>query len=119
MQGSLALRPEISSLAVTTVDPQAPTVKLDCYPVPANLSGLLEALQDASILQDWQVDEAAREMLPDCANAAHLLEQLVSRGWLTPFQADRIRQGAVSTLVLFPYLLLDLLGEEPPAASKT
>lgn len=40
-----------------------------------------------------------------------LLHSMVQRGWLTPYQADRLLQGQAAALLLGPYVILDCLGE--------
>ena len=40
-----------------------------------------------------------------------LAREMVTRQWLTSYQASRLLDGLVDDLVLGPYVLLDLLGE--------
>lgn len=69
---------------------------------------LLQSLRDVSLLEDSQVDDVVGTHGGDVGEFAG---ELVRRGWLTPFQADRALQGEPSQLVIGPYLLLDILGE--------
>jgi serine/threonine protein kinase len=69
---------------------------------------LMDVLQQFELLTPAQLEELRREspLDPD-----PLAESLMRRGWLTPFQVGRIRQGRGGELVLGNYVLLDKLGE--------
>ncbi|MCC6421561.1 MAG: protein kinase [Gemmataceae bacterium] len=45
------------------------------------------------------------------ADPRALGDELVKRGWLTPYQVERLFQGKADELVLGPYVLLERLGE--------
>ena len=46
-----------------------------------------------------------------CPDAQALARELVKRGWLTPYQVNRLFQGQADELFLGPYVLLARLGE--------
>jgi WD40 repeat protein/serine/threonine protein kinase len=80
--------------------------------VPSYQSGtdLLSAVRQARLLLPPQLEEAAR--LPASAgDARSLARELVQRGWLTPFQVNKLFQGRGAALVLGQYVLLERLGE--------
>src|SRR5580700_8525102 len=74
-------------------------------------SGFAEAIADVRLLRPEQYDEFKRTMLSVCPDALILAKELVYRGWLTPFQIDRILAGQAASLFIGSYVLLDLLGE--------
>jgi serine/threonine-protein kinase len=89
------------------------TLKLD-RPVTIaaiNVSMFLDSLKQQSILEDAQLEEAARDLAPACDVPEKLADQLVSRAWLTRFQAEQLLTRASNKLVIGQYLLLDRLGE--------
>jgi serine/threonine protein kinase/WD40 repeat protein len=73
-------------------------------------AAVADALGHAQILDDGRLGELTRD-LPRFADAAALLRELVRRGWLTPYQANRVRAGRACELLLGRYVVLDALGE--------
>jgi hypothetical protein len=73
-------------------------------------AGLLDALRRLRLLEPARLDELARRPGGDDDPRA-LARALVRRGWLTPYQADRLLGGRGDDLVLGPYALLEPLGE--------
>ncbi len=78
------------------------------------LSGadLLELLRGSQLLDGGQLDEVARDHSV-AADARALARDLAHRGWLTPYQANRLVLGQGAELVLGPYRLLEPLGAGP------
>jgi hypothetical protein len=68
------------------------------------------ALSRQGLLEQGQLAEvkALVRTLPD---GKEMLAELVKRGWLTSFQAERVLQGKAEQLVLDKYVLLDRLGQ--------
>jgi formylglycine-generating enzyme required for sulfatase activity/serine/threonine protein kinase len=70
---------------------------------------LVAILQQEQLLTPEQLKElAGKRQIPDPRD---LVRDLVQRGWLTPFQVNRLLSGKAAELVLGAYVLLDRLGE--------
>ncbi len=69
---------------------------------------LIAALRTHQLLQPGQIT-ALGEVL--AAEPADFLNDLVARGWLTPYQAEQLLHGGAPGLQLGQYVVLDLLGE--------
>jgi serine/threonine protein kinase len=76
-----------------------------------SLSALVEALRQSKLLEPGQFEELVRDLLPRFADPRALAEDLAARGWLTPYQVEKLLLGQVAELTLGPYVLLRLLGE--------
>jgi serine/threonine protein kinase len=74
-------------------------------------SQIVDDLSDSRILPGPQFEELIRDILPRCADWRIVAPELVYRGWLTPFQAQRLVQGRGRELVLGSYVLLEPIGE--------
>ena len=72
---------------------------------------MLEILSDERILATEHYAELVDKLLPICSDRRILAMELVYRGWLTPFQMDRILRDDGDSLFLGSYVLLDRLGE--------
>jgi serine/threonine protein kinase len=70
----------------------------------------VEALMQCPVL-----DPAQRKELPaliaQFADPVELSQELIRRGWLTPFQASQLSAGKSQDLILDQYVLLELLGQ--------
>src|SRR5262249_35768090 len=73
-----------------------------------SIGDFLEALR--GLLPPARYREAT-SLADRLAEPKALARELVKRGWLTMFQANKTLQGRAGSLVLGQYLLLDLLGE--------
>jgi serine/threonine protein kinase len=71
---------------------------------------LVAALLANQLLSADQLEEAQR-LGARLGGAQQLARELVRRGWLTPFQVNRIFQGRSDGLLLGQYILLERLGE--------
>jgi serine/threonine-protein kinase len=69
---------------------------------------LLQSLRDAALLDAEQVKAVVGTFGGD---VSALVDDLVRRGWLTAFQAERVLQNEAGHLQIGQYLLLDILGE--------
>jgi WD40 repeat protein/tRNA A-37 threonylcarbamoyl transferase component Bud32 len=79
--------------------------------MPTDAADLLNALRDLRLLTPAQLDEVRRAAGAAALETKALARDLVRRGWLTPFQANRLATGQPQDLLLGPYVLLDRLGE--------
>ena len=78
--------------------------------MPSPTADLLADLEAQALLGPDQFLQACR-LAPAVAGAADLLRELVRRGWLTTWQANRLSKGRAVELVLGNYHLLEPLGE--------
>src|SRR5262245_2318819 len=78
--------------------------------MPTESLDLAVVLRRLPILTPEQQDELARAAPSRAATPAAQVKELVDRGWLTPYQAERILAGHADALVLGAYVILDLLG---------
>ena len=76
-----------------------------------SLAVLLERFQSYQLLEPEQLDEFLRGDPDRWAGPEALAEELVRRGWITPYQVERILDGRGQDLVLGPYLLLRPLAQ--------
>jgi serine/threonine-protein kinase len=74
-------------------------------------AGLVDALRDCRILDASQLDMVTRALQGRSPEPRTVAGELIQRGWLTTFQANRLLQGRGGELLLGEYLLLDRLGE--------
>jgi serine/threonine-protein kinase len=74
-------------------------------------SRIVDDLDNSRILPRPQYDELVGDILPRCDDWRIVAPELVYRGWLTPFQAQRILRGRGRELVLGSYVLLEPIGE--------
>jgi tRNA A-37 threonylcarbamoyl transferase component Bud32 len=75
------------------------------------LQALVDALREHELLSATKLDELTAALQPQFPDPAALADELVRRGWLTPFQTQRLLAGQARQLILGPYLLLEALGE--------
>src|SRR5262245_37086070 len=73
-------------------------------------TSLVDDLRACQILAEAQLRELETALVPQFPDPKQLVRELVRRGWVTAFQANRLAQGRVRELLLGPYLLLDRLG---------
>jgi serine/threonine-protein kinase len=71
---------------------------------------LLQAIQSISLLDATQLSEGD-VLVTRIADAKALAKDLITRGWLTPYQVNQIFQGREADLLLGQYILLERLGE--------
>jgi serine/threonine protein kinase len=72
---------------------------------------LLDAIRRLDLLTAEQFERLGREPALVAAEPRVLAAELLARGWLTPFQVNRLLQGRPEELLLGHYLLLERLGE--------
>ena len=76
-----------------------------------SVNGLVHALRDPRLLPPEQFEELSTNLLPRCPDANILAQELIYRGWLTPYQVHQIARGKANSLVLGSYVLLEPIGE--------
>ncbi len=77
----------------------------------APVAYLLDELRACRLLTDQQLGELGRLATEGPTDAERLRRDLVTRGWLTPFQAAELASGRGQGLVLGAYVLIERLGE--------
>lgn len=73
--------------------------------------GVLDALADERLLDPARFELLHRDILPHCDHWNILSQELVYRGWLTPFQMSKIMRGKTADLFLGSYVLVEPVGE--------
>lgn len=76
----------------------------------ATVASLVDALEELQLLEPPQWQELA-SLQPRPKEPRELLRALLSRGWLTRFQAATLLKGNHRALLHGPYLLIEQLGE--------
>ncbi|MBL8793710.1 MAG: protein kinase [Planctomycetia bacterium] len=74
----------------------------------ASVGGLLGDLRRLQLLSAAQCEHLAGRGFAD---HTQLIQELLRRSWLTPFQAKQVVDGQAERLALGPYVVLDRLGE--------
>src|SRR5262245_57863721 len=74
------------------------------------IAAFLDRLRDSRLLETSQLAQLPPDRLR-FADAAALGQELVRRGWLTPYQLDELLHGSGRRLVLGNYRLLERLGK--------
>jgi DNA-binding NtrC family response regulator/tRNA A-37 threonylcarbamoyl transferase component Bud32 len=79
-------------------------------PPGSGLVELLQSLRSSGVLEpEQQLELDSRP--PATATPQELAEELLRRGWLTPWQLEQLLGGRSQDLVLGQYVLLDVLGQ--------
>jgi len=78
--------------------------------MPATVADFVKAAEDSGILTADSLAEFLQGVAPE-TDATALANRLVKAGRLTAFQAKYIYGGKASSLVLGPYVVLDMLGK--------
>jgi serine/threonine-protein kinase len=76
-----------------------------------SLAGVIETLASVPLLEPTQLEEVTSSLQTNFPEPQALLAELMHRGWITPFQVERLVNGQVEELTLGPYLMLDRLGQ--------
>src|SRR5262249_48319115 len=71
---------------------------------------LLDALHRFSLLEAAKLKELERKLQKRPVDVRAVGAKLVAKGWLTPYQVERLLEGRGKELVLGPYVVLDRLG---------
>ncbi|MCS6977218.1 MAG: protein kinase [Gemmatales bacterium] len=86
-----------------------PAVTVETYPTQGLLQELLET--NLVLAEDWEKLSASdRGFVTSCRDRSQLLDMLVDRGLLTPYQSDRIAAGKTFGLILGHYRVLERIG---------
>jgi len=78
--------------------------------MPRSVAEFARSAKQSGILTADSLAEFLRGVAPD-TDAAQLANRLVKAGRLTAFQAEQMYGGKAGSLVLGPYVVLELLGE--------
>jgi serine/threonine-protein kinase len=76
-----------------------------------SLTAFTDTLRRLHLLDDAQLAVVRDQRLPRLADPHALTQELLRRGWLTPYQADQLALGEGASLLLGSYVLLQRLGE--------
>lgn len=71
----------------------------------------LDALSRYNLLEAEQLADIRGQGRPSLSDLKSLAKELIQRGWLTVWQVNQIVSGRGASLLLDPYLLLDVIGE--------
>src|SRR5690242_2387957 len=71
---------------------------------------LVEAIRQDHLLEAEQLEELTGSLQTRFPEPRTLAQELLRRGWLTPYQVNLLLQGRRGELTLGPYLLLARLG---------
>jgi serine/threonine-protein kinase len=74
-------------------------------------TSFMDALREYHILEPEQLEKLNRAVQGRSPEPRALAQELLKRGWMTPYQANQVLQGRGAELVLGPYVLLERLGE--------
>jgi serine/threonine protein kinase len=74
-------------------------------------SAFLDTLRHLHLLEPVQLDELTHALPGRDGDPRLLAKELLGRGWLTAYQANRLLQGRGGELLLGSYVLLEKLGE--------
>jgi len=75
------------------------------------MASFIDVLRQSRLLESAQIDQVVGELRGRNADARMLIQELVRRDLLTPFQANQLVQTGGRDLVLGPYVLLAKIGE--------
>jgi serine/threonine protein kinase/tetratricopeptide (TPR) repeat protein len=75
------------------------------------VAALVDALRQYRILEPHHLAELQRDLQGKFTDPRALAKELIQRGWLTPFQINRLFQGKGQELILSSYVLIDPLGQ--------
>jgi serine/threonine-protein kinase len=74
------------------------------------VQGLLDQLRQHELLEPDQFAELTRSSLFRRGDARSIAQEMITRDWLTPFQANHLLNNDGGNLILGPYVLIDRLG---------
>jgi hypothetical protein len=63
-------------------------------------AAVIGALTSAGLVDEYRLAVVARKLLPQARDAGTLIDELVRRGWLTSYQANRLLEGRAGELLL-------------------
>jgi serine/threonine protein kinase len=75
------------------------------------ITNLIDSLRASQLLTAQQLQDIEQHSFRQLDKPVELARELVSRGWITRYQAQQLMQGHGSELVLGAYRLLERLGE--------
>src|SRR5262245_12377451 len=79
--------------------------------VISSTTSLIGALRQYHLLDPEQLEEVMHRLQGQFTEPRALAGELITRGWLTPYQINQLFQGNGAALELGQYLVLERLGE--------
>ncbi|HXG09120.1 MAG TPA: serine/threonine-protein kinase [Gemmataceae bacterium] len=76
-----------------------------------SVADFTDALRRSRLLEPAQLDEVTGQLQARFPEPHALADELLRRGWLTPFQVKQIFRGKARSLLLGSYVLLERLGQ--------
>jgi serine/threonine protein kinase len=80
-------------------------------PMADSIAAFLHTLRRSQLLGTAELNEVKAKLLNDLRDPRSLADRLIERGWLTPYEAERLLEGHDQELALGTYRLLYPLGE--------
>ncbi|HEV3259868.1 MAG TPA: protein kinase [Gemmataceae bacterium] len=71
----------------------------------------VDALREHRLLEPGQLDELTTDLQGRFSDPTAFAQEMLGRGWLTPYQVEQLLAARGQDLLLGPYILLDRLGE--------
>src|SRR5262245_6810464 len=71
---------------------------------------LVETLRRNALLEPPQLDQLVQSLSHLPRKPRPFIEELVQRGWLTPFQGKRLLEGLAAELAVGNYIILERVG---------
>lgn len=75
------------------------------------VASLVNILRQGRLLSPPQLEELTRDIAGQFPQPRPLAQELLKRGWLTPYQLNQIFTGRARDLLIGPYIILERLGE--------
>ncbi len=76
-----------------------------------SVAAFVELLRESKLLDAAQLDELGHGGFDQFSHPRALADDLLQRGWITPFQADQLLEGQGKDLILGAYRVLERLGQ--------
>jgi serine/threonine protein kinase len=76
-----------------------------------SIAHLVQEIGRYRLLDASQMEELKRTLVPAFADPRDLIREIMQRGWLTPFQANKLAADKAQDLILGSYTLLERLSE--------
>src|SRR5947209_2112305 len=72
---------------------------------------LIDQIRPVGLLDREQFVELAQTSARASSDAPAMVQTMIDRGWVTPYQAEQLLSGAGERLLIGPYQLLEVIGE--------
>jgi serine/threonine protein kinase len=80
-------------------------------PMTDAITAFVHALRRSELVGAAELNEIKANLTPGVRDPRVLADRLIERGWLTPYEAERLLEGQGQELALGPYRLLHPVGE--------